>query len=116
MSNSSYVGLTLTQFAFIFWVCALLYCVTFEVHTNVSVSRVWSDILHLVEKRPALVEFYLSNLQLLVGNGGRIHFWEDKWFNNVCLKEEFPRLYSLSKEKDSTVQQIYCLPEEGTIL
>ncbi|XP_028070368.1 uncharacterized protein LOC114272864 [Camellia sinensis] len=68
---------------------------------------VWSDILHLVEKRPALVEFYLSNLQLSVGNGGRIHFWEDKWFNNVCLKEEFPRLYSLSKEKDSTIQQIY---------
>ncbi|XP_028060624.1 uncharacterized protein LOC114264228 [Camellia sinensis] len=61
--------------------------------------RVWSDILQLVHKRPAPVEFYLSNLKLSVGNEDRIHLWEDKWLNNLYLKEEFPRLYSLSEEK-----------------
>ncbi|XP_028122567.1 uncharacterized protein LOC114319708 [Camellia sinensis] len=69
--------------------------------------QVWSDILKLVDRRPALAEFYLSNFKLSIGNRGRIQFWDDKWLNNLCLKKEFPRLYRLSVEKGSTVQQIY---------
>ena len=72
-----------------------------------SVSRVWADVLYIGAHCPGLVDHYLSNFKLVVGNGKRVQFWEDKWLNNLCLKEEFPRLYSLSVEKGCTIQQMY---------
>lgn len=68
-----------------------------------SMSRLWADVVQLGALSPELVGYYLSNLKLVVGNGQRLKFWEDKWLNNLCLKEEFPRLYRLSKEKGSTI-------------
>ncbi|XP_028066481.1 uncharacterized protein LOC114269378 [Camellia sinensis] len=44
--------------------------------------------------------------RIKVGNGGRIRFWQDKWLNNRDLQVQFPRLYSLSTEKEETLQQI----------
>ncbi|CAL5443483.1 unnamed protein product [Camellia sinensis] len=34
------------------------------------------------------------------GDGNRIRFWIDKWLGNVSLKDEFPRLFSLSTDKE----------------
>lgn len=72
-----------------------------------SVSRLWADIVQLGTHSSELVGYYLSNFKLVTGNGQRLQFWKDKWLNNLCLKEEFPRLYSLSEEKGSKILQIY---------
>ncbi|XP_028114459.1 uncharacterized protein LOC114312434 [Camellia sinensis] len=34
-------------------------------------------------------------------------FWKDNWARNVCLKDVFPRLYSLSVGKDESVGLVY---------
>ncbi|XP_028104944.1 uncharacterized protein LOC114303962 [Camellia sinensis] len=72
-----------------------------------SVSRIWSDVVHLGASSPELMEYYLSNFKILVGNGHHILFWEDKWLNNLCLKAEFPRLYRLSVEKGCSLVQMH---------
>lgn len=71
-----------------------------------SVSRIWPDVVHLGASSLELVDYYLSNFKLIVGNGQRLLFWEDKWLNNLYLKEEFPRLYRLSEEKGCTIMQM----------
>ncbi|KAL7213605.1 hypothetical protein ACSBR2_016185 [Camellia fascicularis] len=43
-----------------------------------KISRVWGDIL--------------------------IQFWFDKWYINTQLKEEFPRLFSISNDKEGSLQ------------
>jgi len=35
-----------------------------------------------------------------VGSGKNISLWEDMWVGNVTLKSKFPRLYSISVDKD----------------
>ena len=32
-----------------------------------------------------------------------VKFWEDRWVDGLALKENFPRLYSISQNKDSLV-------------
>ncbi|XP_028084749.1 uncharacterized protein LOC114285866 [Camellia sinensis] len=34
----------------------------------------------------------------------RVRFWQDKWCGNCCLKEGFPRLYSLSTIKNDSLK------------
>jgi len=42
---------------------------------------------------------------LEVGNGMEIRFWEDKWVGNLNLKDTFPRLFTISSNKDLSVWQ-----------
>jgi len=42
-------------------------------------------------------------LQWRVGDGKCVKFWEDRWVDGLALKENFPRLYSISRNKDSLV-------------
>ncbi|XP_028056846.1 uncharacterized protein LOC114260849 [Camellia sinensis] len=79
---------------------------------RIQAAFLWGDSdtkkkLHMINWREISVSIEQGGLGGAVGNGGRIQFWYDKWMNNLCLKEEFPRLYSLSEEKCSSVQQIY---------
>ncbi|KAL7169038.1 hypothetical protein ACSBR2_034130 [Camellia fascicularis] len=67
-----------------------------EFHTNGKLSRV----------NQQFGEFYGDHFRIKVGNGGRIMFWYDTWLNNRDLQVQFPRLYSLSTEKEETRQQI----------
>ncbi|GMP44796.1 hypothetical protein CsSME_00013572 [Camellia sinensis var. sinensis] len=69
-------------------------------------STVWKDIVQLNLNNQSLGEFYSQNFKLSVGNGRRIQFWSDAWLNGRSLNEEYPRLFSLSTEKDGTLQQI----------
>ncbi|CAL5382198.1 unnamed protein product [Camellia sinensis] len=66
-------------------------------------SYVWSDILNVARTNIDLFQFFISNFKIEVGNGNRIEFWNDKWFMNLLLKEEFPRLFRLSVEKEGTL-------------
>lgn len=66
-------------------------------------SYVWSDILNVARTNIDLFQFFISNFKIEVGNGNRIEFWNDKWFMNLLLKEEFPRLFRLFVEKEGTL-------------
>lgn len=72
-----------------------------------SASRVWSDIVNLSLSNPGLQNFYLHNIVIELGDGRKAHFWLDKWAGNVCFKEEFPRLFSLSNDKMGVVSDYY---------
>ncbi|XP_028103030.1 uncharacterized protein LOC114302231 [Camellia sinensis] len=71
-----------------------------------EVNDFWKDIVQLTTVNQPLGEFYGQNLKLSVGNGRRIQFWTDAWLNVRGLKEDYPRLYSLSTEKEESLQQI----------
>jgi hypothetical protein len=40
------------------------------------------------------LEFSTFNLH----NGTHVRFWEDKWFGNVPLKDQYPCLYNITEK------------------
>ncbi|KAK8558791.1 hypothetical protein V6N12_042087 [Hibiscus sabdariffa] len=42
---------------------------------------------------------FLSNIKLQVGDCKLLDFWSDKWIENACLKELFPRISALATNK-----------------
>lgn len=66
-------------------------------------SKIWGDIVNTVASRPELLHFFRSNAVVLIGDGQRARFWTDCWSGGICLRDEFPRLYSLSNVKDGSV-------------
>lgn len=72
--------------------------------SSTTFSKIWGGIIAAVEHQQSLLEFYVSNLQLKVGNGSRIKFWSDQWCGALCLKEEFPRIFQLSNDKEGLLK------------
>ncbi|XP_028122593.1 uncharacterized protein LOC114319737 [Camellia sinensis] len=72
----------------------------------VGVSLVWKDISQLSTVNQQLGEFFGEQVQIIVGNGRMIKFWYDPWLGDRGLKDEFTRLFSLSTEKEDSLQQI----------
>ncbi|KAL7161870.1 hypothetical protein ACSBR2_042363 [Camellia fascicularis] len=70
-------------------------------------SRVWKDILFIGDHSSIIVNFFLVNCQIKVGDGSRIRFWYDKWCGVTCLKDEFPFLFNLSADKKGSFQQYF---------
>ena len=56
-----------------------------------------------------LLDFFSLSSAIVLGNGRRTLFWRDKWAGNICLRDEFPRLFSLSNEKFGTVNMFYSI-------
>lgn len=77
-----------------------------SLYSSERVSTVWKDIVQLTSINQPLGKFYGQNLKLSVGNERRIQFWTDPWFTVRGLKEDYARLYSLSTEKEESLQQI----------
>ncbi|CAL5344867.1 unnamed protein product [Camellia sinensis] len=67
-------------------------------------SKLWRDITSLASFYPSMLECFLNNFNVQVGDGCRIRFWEDLWCDGHCLRVEFPRLFSLSKEKKGALR------------
>ena len=76
-------------------------------------SRVWQDIISIHHQHPMEFGFFKENLEIQLGNGSRIRFWQDAWIGDACLKAEFPRLYSLSINKDGFISNLWNVDEEG---
>lgn len=68
------------------------------------VSAVWNGILSGVEVHSNLLHFFLSSTVINLGDGKRVFFWRDKWLRNMKLKDEFLRLFSLSTEKEDSLE------------
>jgi hypothetical protein len=48
-------------------------------------------------------EIFSSHSRLVVGEGNWVRFWHDWWCEETKLKEDFPMLYSIAREKDASV-------------
>jgi hypothetical protein len=48
-------------------------------------------------------EAFSSHTRLVLGDGSWIRFWHDRWCGNTKLKDDFPVLYSIAREKDASV-------------
>ena len=55
-----------------------------------------------------------SDMRWKVGCGDQTKFWEDKWVcGEMSLAEKFPRLYSISLQQQSFIQQMGSLKDNG---
>lgn len=42
-----------------------------------------------------------------VGNGDKCRFWKDSWLEEQSLQQKFPRLFSVSVQKDSLICEVW---------
>jgi hypothetical protein len=46
---------------------------------------------------------FCSHTRFELGDGSKIRFWDDVWCREMTLKEAFPILYGIAREKDAFV-------------
>ena len=59
-------------------------------------SQFWSGLMSVKQE-------FLKWMTFKVQNGKQTRFWEDKWFGNSDLKDQYPNLFSLAHRKHATV-------------
>jgi hypothetical protein len=62
-----------------------------EVQWKPGDSHFWSGLMKVKDQ---FLEFSTFNLH----NGTHVRFWEDKWFGNVPLKDQYPCLYNITEK------------------
>jgi len=65
-------------------------------------SKWWKDLCRVCDTG-LQGNWFDRRIQWYVGDGRCIKFWEDRWADGQILEELFPRLYSISQNKDSMV-------------
>ena len=43
----------------------------------------------------------------VVGDGGKVKFWKDKWCETIPLSEAFPSLFALASNKEAWVNEVW---------
>jgi hypothetical protein len=46
------------------------------------------------------------SLSLLVRDGSKIRFWEDKWLGNATPEEQYPAFYNIVSHKSDTLAKV----------
>jgi hypothetical protein len=41
-----------------------------------------------------------------IKDGSEIRFWEDKWLGNAALREQYPALYRIVRDKNDTLAHV----------
>lgn len=41
----------------------------------------------------------------MAGNGTKVRFWEDLWCGSTVLKNSYPLIFAISKDKDITIKK-----------
>ncbi|WVZ69697.1 hypothetical protein U9M48_018444 [Paspalum notatum var. saurae] len=63
-------------------------------------SHFWSGLMK--------VKDHFLNLSIFnLHNGTQCRFWEDKWFENVSLKDQFSSLYNITRKKHISVATVF---------
>ncbi|GJX01697.1 RNA-directed DNA polymerase, eukaryota, reverse transcriptase zinc-binding domain protein [Tanacetum coccineum] len=70
---------------------------------NANFSSIWVDIIREVEKIKMHGIDLVSFIKKKIGNGVNTLLWEEKWCEDIELRELFPRLYMLEDNKDISV-------------
>jgi hypothetical protein len=61
----------------------------------------WRDICSIGTNLE--IDWFSQNAVKKIGNGGHTSFWSDKWLGDFSLCERFPRLFSISNQRDATM-------------
>lgn len=54
------------------------------------------ELPQATRKYPWFKEIVNESFQIQLGRGNTIRFWEDCWFGNFTLKDQFSRLYTIT--------------------
>ena len=46
-----------------------------------------------------------------INNGSQVRFWEDIWLGNRPLRQQYPQLYNIVRNKQDTVGQVLSTPQ-----
>jgi hypothetical protein len=64
----------------------------------------WKDICSVGTNLE--INWFSRNVFKKLGNGGQTSFWSDIWIGEALLKERFPRLFSISSQKEAVVMDV----------
>jgi hypothetical protein len=65
----------------------------------------WRDICSIVVNLG--VNWFLGSVYRKLGNGMLTSFWSDNWSGELPLKDCFPRLFSISIQKNASVAEVW---------
>nr|GEV20528.1 RNA-directed DNA polymerase, eukaryota, reverse transcriptase zinc-binding domain protein [Tanacetum cinerariifolium] len=73
-------------------------------HGNITIRSPWLDIVREINVLRVIGIDFLSLIRKKVGNDEDI-LWEDSWFDEISLKQQFSHLYSLESAKHINVAE-----------
>ncbi|KAJ0599309.1 hypothetical protein HanIR_Chr03g0103421 [Helianthus annuus] len=82
---------------------------------NNNHSRIWKTIVEVDKDMGKRGINLAKNLTSKVGKGDKTRFWIDVWLGEAPLREEFPLVYQLAKDKKAKIQNYYKLSSNGTL-
>jgi len=66
----------------------------------------WQTLKKLLNDQGSLSLQFLQQLRVEVGNGEKTRFWEDPWMQEGLIKQVFPDLYKLSRQKQTVIARM----------
>ena len=70
-----------------------------------NLGGLWNSICSIWKIDKAVESIVKNGLWVMVGNGRKTFFWEDKWIGDKCLMNRFPRLYSISSLRNKVISE-----------
>lgn len=70
-------------------------------------SQIWGDIASLIGEGSEIAGIIRDGFFIKVASGQTTAFWSDTWLGDTNLEKTFPRLYSLSIQKQAKVWELY---------
>lgn len=74
---------------------------------------VWGDIMKIGLSIDKLDVGFTNSFLKEVGNGENTRFWDDVWVGNCRLRDKFPRLFRLERNKGVNVRGRVLLEADG---
>ena len=68
----------------------------------------WGQISNFLAGCNVVLEIAKRCMRKKIGNGVATLFWLDHWLGDECLKDRFPRLFSISIQKHCFISEMGC--------
>ncbi|KAL9663373.1 hypothetical protein QQ045_018759 [Rhodiola kirilowii] len=69
-------------------------------------SKPWRDILRVVKGNSEVGLAFREGMQVKLGNGNTLRFWDDTWLGDRPLKVSYKKLWSLALNKKAKVKEM----------
>ncbi|XP_022027805.1 uncharacterized protein LOC110929017 [Helianthus annuus] len=83
--------------------------------TKKILTGIWKTIVETKKDLTKRGVDIVRSLTSKIGVGDKTLFWVDTWYGDKPLKEKFPLIYQLAKEKRAKVQDNYTRPNGGVL-
>ncbi|GKV04538.1 hypothetical protein SLEP1_g16691 [Rubroshorea leprosula] len=82
---------------------------------SLNMSQVWKDIVSVGSGFERLLEMLVKGFKWKVGDGSCVIFWSDKWVGEEPLKNLFPRLFTLSANREGLLKDMGLWSNDGWV-